>query len=151
MSSRQAGLAAIDALIRLTEAVERRRRQLARGVGLTDAQWRVLEQIAQDDFLPSLFARDRRVKPAAVSRTLRELLERDWIRPAPVSGDRRQREYRLTGKGRQVLARLARERERALVAVWDVLPPAELARFTGFATRLADGLEAHEGEVDAER
>ena len=150
MASRDAGIAAIDALIRLTEAVERRRRQLARGAGLTDAQWRVLEQIAQDDFLPSLFARDRRLKPAAVSRTLRELLARDWIRSVPGTGDRRQREYRLTGRGRQVLARLARARERALVAVLDVLPPAELARFTGFATQLADGLEAHQVEGDAE-
>lgn len=149
MASRQASLEAIDALMRLSDGVERRRRQLARGAGLTNAQWRVLEEIGQDDFLPSLFARGRRLQAAAVSRTVRELLDRNWIRAAEAAGDRRKREYQLTARGRQVLARLARGRERALVAVWDVLPPEELAVFTRLAVQLVDRLEVHHEAVDA--
>jgi len=149
MASRRASLDAIEALMRLSATVESRRRQLARGAGLTDAQWRVLEEIGQDDFLPSLFARGRRLQPAAVSRTLRELLDRNWIRAVVAVGDRRKREYHLTARGRRVLARLASARERALVAVWDAQPPAELEAFSRFAADLAERLEAHHGEVDA--
>ena len=67
---------AIEGLQRLAELFERRRAQLARRVGLSDPQWRVLEEIAREDFMPSLFARRRDAHPAAVSRTLRQLLDR---------------------------------------------------------------------------
>lgn len=151
MASRRVELEAIDALLRLTDVVERRRAQMARQVGLTDAQWRVLEEVGQEDFLPSLFARDRRLQPAAVSRTLRELAERGWVRPLPVAGDRRKREYVLTVRGGEVLERLRAAREEALVAVWDGLPADELAGFQKLATRLADGLEAYHAEVERVR
>jgi DNA-binding MarR family transcriptional regulator len=148
---REATFGAIEALLRLSELVERRRRQLARDAGLSDAQWQVLEQVATEHFLPSLFARARETAPAAVSRTLRQLQERGLIRVSIAAGDRRQREYRLTARGRQVTDRLREAREDALAAVWDALPPGDIARFARFARRLADRMEAHAAEVDDRR
>src|SRR5215475_12372278 len=55
---------AIGALQRLAEVVVERRRQLAREVGLSEAEWRLLEEIAAERFMPSLFA-GRRDGPAA--------------------------------------------------------------------------------------
>ena len=44
--------AAIEALQRLAELFEARREQLAREADLTMSQWRVLEEIASEDFMP---------------------------------------------------------------------------------------------------
>ena len=51
--------AAIGSLGRLTDLFQRRRLQLARGVGLTVQQWRVLEEVSTEHFLPSLFEYSR--------------------------------------------------------------------------------------------
>ena len=68
---------AIASLQRLADVFRERRRQLAREVGLSEAQWRMLEEVADDGFMPSMFARRRDCTPAAVSRTLRQLLDRE--------------------------------------------------------------------------
>lgn len=150
-TSRRETFDAIDALLRLSELVERRRRQLARGAGLTDPQWRVLEGIEHERFMPSLFARDRETARASVSRTLGQLQQRGWIRASIAPGDRRQRSYGLTARGRQLLGRLQKSREEALEAVWDALPAGELADFARFAGLLADRLEAHAAAVESTR
>lgn len=142
---REALYAAVEGLGRLTEVMERRRQQLAREVGLSPQQWRVLEGIAREDFMPSLFARDQECAPAAVSRTLRQLLERGLVDVSIAAGDARRREYGLTEAGREVLARLRGARELALEAVWSDLDRAELARFAAFGSALADRLEAYAG------
>ena len=69
---------AIRVLQELADVFEKRRQQLAAEAGVSDLQWRVLEQVAEEDFMPSLFARSRSQSPAGVSRTLRQLLERTW-------------------------------------------------------------------------
>lgn len=134
---------AIEALQRLTELFERRRSQLAREVGLTDPQWRVLEEIARDEFMPSLFARTREAHPTAVSRTLRQLQERGLVTSSISATDARQREYAVTARGRRLLSRLRASRERAIDAVWAGLPARELQRFAAFSERLAERLEAY--------
>jgi DNA-binding MarR family transcriptional regulator len=140
-------LDAIRSLQRLTDLFRERRRELARGVGLNEAQWRLLEEIAGDGFMPSLFARQQDCAPAAVSRTLRQLLERDLVCVSISPDDARQRVYRLTSDGRRLLRRLNASRERAIAAIWKPLPRADLANFVRFAEALADGLEAyHSGE-----
>ena len=148
-TSRERSFDAIAVLLRLSEVVERRRRQLARGAGLSEAQWRVLEEIQSEHFMPSLFARDREVSPAAVSRTLRQLQERGLVRAAIAAGDARQRRYALTARGRQVISALRAAREQALVAVWDRLPAAEVDAFAAFSHRLSDRLEAHASDVES--
>lgn len=139
---------AIQCLQQLTDLFRRRRRALAAAVGLSEAQWRLLEEIAGDGFMPSLFARRQSRTPAAVSRTLRELLERGLVAVSISKADARQRVYRLTARGRRTLARLDDERERAIAEVWQPLSRAELRRFTRFARTLADGLARYESPDD---
>ena len=92
---------AIAGLQQLSELFEERRQQLAREAGLSVAQWRVLEEIAQASFMPSLFARRRAKTPAAVSKTLRPLIERDLVRVSVSATDGRQRDYALSPAGRR--------------------------------------------------
>ncbi len=140
--------AAVEGLQRLADVFDVRRRQLVRDAGLTDAQWRVLEEIGRDDFMPSLFARRRACTAAAVSRTLRQLQELGLITATISSSDGRQRDYRLTAAGRRTLGRLAAGRHHALDAVWRELPRDEVERFGRFSQRLADQLEAYADRVD---
>jgi len=134
---------AIRSLRRLTDLFQQRRRDMAREVGISEPQWRLLEEIAGDDFMPSLFARQQDSAPAAVSRTLRQLLERDLIRVSISPDDARQRVYRLTPGGRRLLARLNESREHAIATVWKPFSRKELASFARFAEALAAGLEAY--------
>ncbi len=143
--------AAIEGLQRLAEVFDRRRRQLASVVGLSDAQWRVLEEIARQGFMPSLFARRRQCTAAAVSRTLRQLQERGLVTVAISAGDARQRDYALTAKGRRVLSHLRESRERALDAVWRDLPARDIDRFGRFSAELADRLERYAESVRSGR
>lgn len=138
---------AIRSLQRLADLFRERRRDIAREVGISEAQWRLLEEIAGEDFMPSLFARQQDAAPAAVSRTLRQLLERDWIRVSISPEDARQRVYRLTPAGRRILGRLNQSRERAIAAIWKPFSRNELARFVRFAEALAAGLEAYRASV----
>jgi DNA-binding MarR family transcriptional regulator len=134
---------AITSLQRLCEVFVLRRRQLAAEAGLTEAQWRLLEEIAEEDFMPSLFARRRDCTAAAVSRGLRSLLDRALITSAIAPGDGRQRVYRLTRAGRNALGKLRRGRERAIAAVWEDLDAKALRRFSAFADELAGHLERY--------
>lgn len=134
---------AIAELQRLTELFAERRRQIARETGLSEAQWRVLEEVAGDDFLPSLFARRRACSPAAVSRTLRQLQEGDLVRAEIGAGDARQRLYRLTARGRRMLERIHARREQAVARLWSRFSSGELRAFVDFAAELGRGLEGY--------
>ncbi len=134
---------AIEGLQRLAELFAERRRQLAREAGVSEGEWQLLEEIAGERFMPSLFARRRSVSPAAVSRTLRQLKQRGCVRAAIDGSDARQRSYRLTAEGRRVLERLRASRARAIAAIWAPLPASELERFGRFASTLALRLEAY--------
>ena len=134
---------AIAALQRLAEGFSVRRRQLAAAAELTEAQWRLLEEVADEDFMPSMFARRRACSAAAVSRGLRGLLEAGLVEASIAEQDGRQREYRLTARGRGVLRRLRRERERAIEAVWRRFDEGELDAFVRFAGALSESLESY--------
>ena len=132
---------AIEALQRLTELLQLRRGQLAREAGLSEPQWRILEEVAREDFMPSLFARRRACTPAAVSRTLRQLLEKKLIRASISAADGRQREFVLTPRGQRAMQRLRASRQAAVDATWKQLDPTEVARFGRFAELLRERLE----------
>lgn len=136
---------AIRVLQELTDVFEKRREQLATEAGITDLQWRVLEQVAREDFMPSLFAKSRAQSPAGVSRTLRQLLERGLVRVSIARGDARQREYALTPAGRSVLEKLRLHREDAIESVWLKLSEEELARFGAIGAGLAVRLRGYAG------
>ena len=132
---------AIEGLQRLSDGFEQRREQLAREVGLSVPQWRVLEEVASEDFMPSLFARRRDCSPAAVSKTLRPLVAGGLIRASISREDARRRSYDLTARGRRALERLRSSRQRAIESIWSDLSLAELEGFARFSERLAERLE----------
>ncbi len=140
-SESAATLLAVDRLQTLTDLFALRRRQLAAEAGLTEAQWRVLEEIATEHFLPSMFARDRECSAAAVSRTLRQLQEQGLVRARPDPEDARQRRYALTAEGCRRMERIREARRRALEVAWGPVPAAELKRFSRFAEPLIRRLE----------
>jgi DNA-binding MarR family transcriptional regulator len=141
---------AIAALQRLADAFARRRGQLARGAGLTEEQWRVLDEIAAEEFMPSIFARRKAKSPAAVSKVIRRLVDRKLIEASIASEDARQRRYALTARGRLTMELVRQDRQRALDRVWANIAARELATFTRFASGLAERLEAHE-QAEARR
>ena len=134
---------AIGRLQRLADLFRQRRAQLAHGAGLTEAQWEVLDRIGREDFMPSLFARDRESSAPAVSRIIRQLLRKGLVTVSVSDTDGRQRRYRLTAKGERALDLLQVSRRRAIDAVWMDLDPQGLAAFTAFSDQLIGRLEAY--------
>lgn len=135
---------AIAALQRLTDLFRLRRAQLARGALLSEQQWQVLEEVASEQFMPSMFARGREQSPAAISRVIRQLLDRKLIAPAATRGtDRRHRTYALTALGRRALDALRARRGRAVDTVWLAIDSRELSTFTKVSGELAVRLEAY--------
>ena len=131
---------AISELQRLTELFQRRRAQLAANVGLTEQQWSVLEEISTEHFMPSMFARQRESSAAAVSKTIRQLIDKKMIVVSLNAQDGRQRDYELSAKGRKVMQRLRASREDAIRRVWRKLPSAQIREFTEFAAVLNERL-----------
>ena len=109
---------AVECLGRLTEVFRLRRQQLAASVGLTEQQWSVLDEIEQADFMPSMFARQRESSPAAVSKILRQLQDKELVVVSLSSSDGRQRNYELSAEGKRVLERLRERRQHAITEVW---------------------------------
>jgi DNA-binding MarR family transcriptional regulator len=134
---------AIACLRRLTEAFARRRQQLALSVGLSDGQWGVLEEIAREHFMPSMFAKTRDSSAAAVSKTLRQLLGKGLVSVGLSKSDGRHRAYVLTAKGGRVLETLRVEREVAIEKIWLPLHSDEVRNFVTFGTQLSDRLEQY--------
>lgn len=135
-------LAAIGELSRLSELFQKRREQLAAQVGLTEHQWGVLEEVATEHFMPSMFARRRESSAAAVSKTLRQLIDKELIAVSVDASDGRQRRYELTSHGKAVLSQLRKHRERAIDHVWKTFANESLQQFCAFAGELGDKLES---------
>jgi len=134
---------AIAGLQKLADLLAERRAQLAREAGLTEQQWRLLEEIAAPGFLPSLFARRREVTPAAVSKVLRQLLDKDLVAVSISERDARQREYTPTARGRKALARIEAARRDAVQTIWSALSPRDTTKFAELAEELAERLERY--------
>ena len=137
---------AIETLQALVEVFEDRRESLARVAALSPGQWQVLEEVAHDDFMPSLFARRRAVSAAAISRTLRQLLDLGLVEVSISPRDARQRLYRLSTKGRRVLDAVHVEREKAVSRVWKALSDTDLRQFERIARGLTERLRRYEDE-----
>lgn len=138
---------AIEVLGKLAELFRQRREQLAAEAGLTDQQWEVLEEISTDHFMPTMFAQKRESSAAAVSKIIRQLVDKSFVTVRVASGDARHRDYALTARGRRVIEGLRQSRAEAIERVWLPFPPADLDAFVTFGTtlasRLTEVLEAH--------
>jgi DNA-binding MarR family transcriptional regulator len=140
--------AAIEVLGRLAAIYQRRREQLAESAGITDQQWGVLEEIATEHFMPSLFARQRESSAAAVSKILRQLVDKGFVVATIAKDDARQRRYALTPKGKRVMERLRESREAAIREVWLTLGGAGMRAFTNFGNELIERLERYASAAD---
>lgn len=137
---------AIANLQQLVELFERRREQLARLAGLSVAQWRVLEEIAGENFMPSMFARERASSRAAVSKILRQLQDKSLITVGVSAENGRHRRYVLTASGVEAMERVRAGRRRAIEAVWEKFDGVELEQFRAFSAALIQRLERHAAE-----
>jgi DNA-binding MarR family transcriptional regulator len=138
---------AIAKLTRLTDLFRSRRGQLAVEVGLTEQQWEVLERIATEHFMPSLFARHRDTSAAAVSRLIRQLLDKRLVSVSAREHDARQRRYVLTAKGKRMLETVRASRQAAIDAIWSTLDPRDIAAFTTVSDELIRRIEAYAEEA----
>ena len=134
---------AIERLTRLSELFQQRREQLASRAGLTVGQWSVLEEISTEHFMPSMFAANEATSRPAVSKIIRQLLDRGLIQVAISQLDGRQRDYALTAEGKATLARLRSERAKAIEAIWLPLEIDAVAQFSAFAGELIERIERH--------
>jgi DNA-binding MarR family transcriptional regulator len=135
--------AAIECLGRLAALYQERREQLASSVKLSDQQWGVLEEIATEHFMPSLFARRRDSSPAAVSKILRQLVDKGLVVATIAKVDARQRNYALTAKGKRTMELLRESREAAIRDVWLGLNAGGMRAFTEFGKQLIERLEQY--------
>jgi DNA-binding MarR family transcriptional regulator len=138
----------IAQLQRLAELFQQRRQQLARRAGLSEQQWRVLEEISTEHFIPSLFARSRESSAAAVSKVLRLLLDKELVRVSVSESDGRQRTYELSAKGQRTLERLRRDRQHAIGTIWSDLPVDELRRFNQLGAELIARIERYASQEE---
>jgi DNA-binding MarR family transcriptional regulator len=134
---------AIDCLGRLSEIFRQRRQELASSVGLTEQQWSVLDEIENEHFMPSMFARRRESSPAAVSKILRQLQDKELVVVSVDASDGRQRHYGLSPRGQRALAELRTRRQHAIEHVWQQFDTATLESFTRFGNELIQTLERY--------
>src|SRR5262249_21576358 len=134
---------AIANLQRLTELFQARRAALATEAGLTEQQWEVLERIATEHFMPSMFARRRDSSAAAVSRLIRQLLDKRLVSASAREHDGRQRQYVLTAKGRRTLETLRTSRQAAIDAIWTTLDHRALTAFARVRAELIRRIEGY--------
>jgi DNA-binding MarR family transcriptional regulator len=132
---------AIERLTQLTDLFRQRREQLAASAGLTVSQWSLLEEISTEQFMPSMFARSEETSRAAVSKVIRQLLDRELVQVAISPVDGRQRDYALTPEGRATLERLRVERRKAIDAIWLPLDAEALQQFNEFTSLLIQRIE----------
>jgi DNA-binding MarR family transcriptional regulator len=138
---------AIDCLGRLSEIFRQRRQELAASVGLTELEWSVLDEIENEHFMPSMFARRRESSPAAVSKILRQLQDKELVRVSVDASDGRQRNYELSPRGKRALAELRARRQHAIEHVWQRFDSATLESFTRFGNELIGKLERYSSEA----
>jgi DNA-binding MarR family transcriptional regulator len=138
-------------LQRLTDLFAQRREQLARSVGLTEQQWRVLEEISSEHFIPSMFAKSQESSAAAVSKVLRQLLDKELVRVSISAADGRQRQYELSAKGQKAMERLRRSRQQAIEAIWADLPKEDLRRFDKMSAELIARIERYATQEESTR
>src|SRR3984893_8573497 len=142
---------AIEAMTALAELFERRREPSPRDAGITIEQWRVLEEISTQHFIPSMFAKSRDSSAAAVSKILRQLLDSGLVSAAIGRADRRNRHYKLTARGNRDLSELGSEREKAIEVIWTGFSCDELAALSKFAATLSDRIERYSRAKTARR
>jgi len=139
----QLTLRAIEQVQQLAALFTKRRAQLAAQVGLTEAEWRLLEGIATEHFMPSMFAQEQDNTRGAVSKIIRQLLQKKLVVSSIARHDGRQRKYELTAKGRKSMDRLRELREEAIREIWSQLSDDDLKSFIRLNDLLIEKIRAY--------
>jgi DNA-binding MarR family transcriptional regulator len=90
-----------------------------------------------------MFAQSEATSRAAVSKVIRQLLDRGLIQVAISAVDGRQRDYALTADGQATLSKLRAEREKAIEGIWLPLDPDAVSHFSNFADELITRIQRH--------
>jgi len=136
-------LRAVEQVQQLAALFTKRRAQLAAQVGLTEAQWRLLDGIATEHFMPSMFAQEQDNTRGAVSKIIRQLLQKKLVVSSIARHDGRQRKYELTAKGRKSMDRLRELREEAIREIWSQLSDHDLKSFIRLNDLLIEKIRAY--------
>ena len=139
---------AIERLQHLAALFGKRRGQLAKRAGLTEAQWRVLEGVSDEHFIPSMFADGLDNTRGAVSKILKQLIEKKLITAAISREDGRQRRYRLTARGDRTIESLRKLRRHAIRRIWSGLPLDDLVVFNRLCDSLITNLRSYAVQED---
>src|SRR5690606_1587810 len=88
---------------------------------------------------------------SAVSKTLRQLIDKGLVEVKLSKSDGRQRDYQLTRRGRRTMDELRDARALAIEQSWQKLDRDEIRRFTAFGNLLAQALTEHANTISQER
>jgi DNA-binding MarR family transcriptional regulator len=136
------------ALRRILRATESYARDLAHAVGLSPAQLRVLQIVAErDSATPKLLARQMGVSQATVTALVDKLVARGLVTRVPSDLDRRQTNIIATDLGRERLDDAPDALQQRYVAAFKQLQDWEQAQLISSLERVADMLDAQ--DIDA--
>lgn len=136
------------ALRRILRATEFYERDLAHSVGLTPAQLRVLQIVAErGSATPKSLATQMGVSQATVTALVDKLTARDLVRRAPSEEDRRQTNIVATAQGRARLADAPDALQQRYVRAFEGLADWEQAQLVSSLERVAAMLDA--ADIDA--
>ncbi|HKL69968.1 MarR family transcriptional regulator [Salibaculum sp.] len=136
------------ALRRILRATEWYARDLAHAVGLSPAQLRVLQIVAErESATPKLLARQMGVSQATVTALVDKLVARGLVSRVPSEQDRRQTNIVATDLGRERLDDAPDALQQRYVAAFKQLQGWEQAQLVSSLERVADMLDAQ--DIDA--
>ncbi len=136
------------ALRRILRATELYARDLARGVGLTPAQLRVLQIVDKaDSVTPKALAGQMGVSQATVTALVDKLVAQGLVRRLPSETDRRQTNVVVTAQGHGRLRDAPDPLQQRYVRAFGQLADWEQAQLVASLERVADMLDAQ--DIDA--
>ncbi|WP_084863342.1 MarR family winged helix-turn-helix transcriptional regulator [Salibaculum halophilum] len=136
------------ALRRILRATEWFARDLAHAAGLSPAQLRVLQIVAErDSATPKLLARQMGVSQATVTALVDKLVARGLVTRVPSEQDRRQTNIVATDLGRERLDDAPDALQQRYVTAFKQLKDWEQAQLVSSLERVADMLDAQ--DIDA--
>ncbi|KUJ85288.1 MarR family transcriptional regulator [Ruegeria marisrubri] len=140
--------ASLVALRRILRATDLFGRELAQSVGLTAAQFRVLQIVAETGQCTATAISQRmRISQATVTSLVDKLVRQDMVQRVKSQTDRRQTNIVITEKGKQAIAQAPDPLQQRFVRKFDALEDWEQAALIAALERVAAMLDAE--DIDA--
>lgn len=140
--------ASLVALRRILRATDLFGRELAQSVGLTAAQFRVLQIVAETGQCTATAISQRmRISQATVTSLVDKLVRHDMVQRVKSQTDRRQTNIVITEKGKQAIAQAPDPLQQRFVRKFDALEDWEQAALIAALERVAAMLDAE--DIDA--